>query len=387
MRLIDFDPRHLRRFDIILSVLVFGMMLCGMMVIWGVRGVEWSKAITAHHQLVMIGMGAVVFLVCCFVDLKTLEWAAWGLYVICIGALAALFFIGHSSGGAQAWLKIGSMTIQPAEFAKIVTVIVLASYLANNRERLEHVSGLIGPALIVAPPFILTILHNDTGTALVFAPVFLVMVFMAGVPKRILVGFFVVFFLATLIALPNLQDYQLKRISHVLGPRLSRPLISVLDRDPEKILADVQDRTGSGWQSYQTRVALGSGQIFGKGWRKGTQTQMRWLPSADKDTVFASLSEQFGMLGCLILAVGYMLIVYRGSRIALNARDMFCSLMVMGLLTIFMVHIIINVGMNVDLLPIIGVPLPFVSYGGSFLIALSIMFGLIVNVGMRKFIY
>lgn len=387
MRLLDFDPRQLRRFDIILAGLIFGLMVTGMLVVWGVTGADWAHAYAARHQMLMIAAGALAFLVCCFVDLKTLEWASWIIYLLCLGLLVATFFVGHSSGGARAWIKIAGFQLQPAEFAKIATVVALAAYLANNRAQIERVSGLIPPALIVALPFLLTIFHNDTGTALVFGPIFLVMIYMAGIPKRMLVAFFILLTLATVIALPNLQNYQLKRISHVLGPRLSRPLIVALKRDPDQILASIKDKSGSGWQSHQTRVALGSGRVFGKGWGQGTQTKMDWLPSADKDTVFASLAEQFGMFGCLLLAVGYSLIVWRGSRIALNARDMFCSLMVVGLLTIFVIHIIVNIGMNVDLLPIIGIPLPFVSYGGSFLLALSIMFGLIVNVGMRKFIY
>lgn len=390
MRFIDFDPRQLHRFDLILAALVFGLMLCGVFVIWGVSGAEWAKADFARRQLVRVAIGLAVFFVCCFIDLKTLELGSWVLYVLCLLALGGLLVAGHESGGAMAWYRIGTSTIQPAEFAKIATVLVLASYLASNRDQMRQIGGLIVPGLIVAPPFLLVVLQNDTGTALIFAPVLLVMIYMAGMQKRILGGLFIVLMLGAVIALPNLKDYQLARIAHVMGPRLSRPMFTALNRNPDEILARVQDNRGLSWQSQQTLMTLGSGRVAGKGWGKMTETSMTamgFLPSKDKDTVFASLGEQFGMIGCLLVILGYALIIWRGARIALNARDMFCSLMVVGLLTVFIVHIIINVGMNVDLLPIIGIPLPFLSYGGSFILALSVMFGLIVNVGMRKFIY
>ncbi len=398
MRIFEFEPRQLRRFDFLLALLMVAMMVWGFFVIWGVTGAEWSKATFARKDLLYACVGFVAFLICCFLDLKTLEWASWIIYAICLLALIGVYFFGHEVQGAKAWYSIFGVTIQPAEFMKIATVMVLANYMANNRPYIERISVFLKALILIAIPAAITVkAQNDTGTALTFGPIFLVMVFMAGVPKRILVGFFGLIALAVFgvllaaymgaFSIGAKHDYQLQRISHVLGPTLSRPLIVALHRDPEKIFKAVQDVSRSGYQSQQARVAMGSGQIFGKGWGKGTQTKMSWLPSAHKDTIFASLCEQFGMMGCMLLLLGYSLMVWRCARISLQARDMFCSLLAIGLTTIFVVHIIVNAGMNVDLLPVIGIPLPFMSYGGSFLVALCIMFGLIVDVGMRKFIY
>jgi rod shape determining protein RodA len=386
MRLFHVDPSQLRRFDFVLAILVLGLSLCGVLLIWGSGGQEWAESTNARKQLVWLSLGAVVFLLCCFLEIRTLEWASWPLYVLCLLLLVGLFVKGYLSQGALAWYKIGpTIRIQPSEIAKIATVLALAAYLSRGRTEKLDFGGLFTSALIAGAPAALTIMQNDLGTAVMFFPLFLAMVFMAGVRKRVLVGVLAVLLVAAAAALPRVKDYHVERVAQVLGPRLSRPLIVALDRDPAKIW----DRAGaySELHMLQARVTLGSGQLKGKGWGRGTQTPLRWLYAHDTDFIYASMGEQFGFMGCAALVFLYAVMVWRGSVIALDARDMFCSLMVVGLLTVFVVHAIVNLGVALGLLPVIGVPLPFLSYGGSFLLTQFAVFGLIVNVGMRQFLY
>ena len=384
MRLFEIDPRQLRRFDLWLTVLMFGLSLAGALAIWGSYGQEVLSA-SAKRQLVWIALGAGVFLVCCFLDLKTVEWAGYPLYGLCLLLLAGLFFWGRQIEGARSWYKMGSIHFQPSELMKIAVVVVLASHLSRCRSQLRHARGLLIPAAIAGVPCLLTMMQNDSGTAIVFVPIFMIMIYMAGAQKRVLGALVVVALLGGAIALPRMHPYQLARISAVLGKRFSDQVMPALGQNPEEIWQIAERR--SKFHSEQARIALGSGQIVGKGWGQGTQTRLKWLPQFHTDFIYASLGEQFGFVGCALLALAYAVMVWRGARIALEARDMFSSLMVVGLLTIFVAHVILNLGMAVDLLPIIGLPLPFLSYGGSFLLALFALFGLVVNVGMRKFLY
>ena len=384
MRLFDVNQRQVQRFDLWLALLVVGLSVFGVFLLRGSIGSE-SLMVLARRQLMWIALGAAILVVCCFLDLKTVEVVSYPLYAFCLLLLVGLFFLGHGSGGAHAWYKVGHHQIQPSEFAKILTVVVLASHLSRFRTQLGRVTGLTVPALIVGVPALLTLLQNDTGTAIVFIPIFLTMIYMAGVPKRILGALAIAALLAAVIVLPRMHAYQLARISTVLGRRLSDPLMQAIGRNPEEIWRLAESK--SVWHGEQARIALGSGRLFGKGWGQGTQTGLGWVPRFYTDSIFAPLGEQFGFVGCALLLAAYAFIALRGARIALDARDMFSSLLVVGLLTIFVVHVLINLGMAVDLLPIIGLPLPFLSYGGSFLLTLFVLFGLILNVGMKKYLY
>ncbi|MCX7014196.1 MAG: FtsW/RodA/SpoVE family cell cycle protein [Candidatus Sumerlaeota bacterium] len=384
MRLFDVSQRHLRRFDLWLALIVFGLSVFGVFLLWGAFGGETFVGY-ARRQLMWIALGGAILAACCFLDLKTVEVISYPLYALCLLLLVGLLFLGHGSGGAHAWYRFGRVQIQPSEFAKILTVIVLASHLSRFRSQLGRPAGLVVPALIVGVPALLTILQNDTGTALVFLPILLTMIYMAGVPKRILGALAIVALLAAVIALPRMHPYQLARISTVLGKRFSDPLMQAIGRNPEDIWRKAE--SASRWHSEQARIALGSGRLFGKGWGKGTQTSLALVPRFYTDSIYAPLGEQFGFVGCALLLAAYAFLAVRAARIALDARDMFSSLLVVGLLTIFAAHVLINLGMAVDLLPIIGLPLPFLSYGGSFLLTLFVLFGLILNVGMKKYLY
>ncbi len=369
-----------------MAATVLVLAVAGALIIYGAGGAEGAAAAKVKKQLIIVCLGIIVFLVCCVLDLKTVELGGWLFYGIVLAMLVGLIFLGKIAHGAQSWYLIGPVSVQPSEYAKIAVVLALAAYLCKKQGQLVRLRSLLIPGLIVGAPAGLTLKQNDLGTASIFAPIFLVMLFVAGIRKRALIPLLIAGAICFAAALPHLKSYHLARIAIVLDKRLTGLLMPAIGHDPAKIWKIVEDN-GVAWQRDQTLIALGSGRVLGKGWGAGTQTALKWVPLWHNDMVFSGLGEQFGFAGCILILAAYALLTYRSARIALNANDMFGSLLVAGLLTIFVTHIFMNIGMALNMLPIIGLPLPFLSSGGSFLVAMFIVFGLIANVGMKKFLY
>ena len=221
--------------------------------------------------------------------------------------------------------------------------------------------------LLVAVPTLLILKQPDIGTAALFLPALFIMLFICGARKRVLITLMVLFLAGAGAMYPFLKPYQKQRIAIFLHPG--------------------SDALNRGYNIIQAKIALGSGQLMGKGWKKGTQTALQFLPEHHTDFIFSSLGEQFGYLGCMGLLMLYGVLIARGIRIARDAQDFFGCYLVIGLLAIFVIHILVNVGMSVGLLPVTGLTLPFISYGGSSLLTNFLLFGLVVNVGMRKFMF
>jgi rod shape determining protein RodA len=387
MRIFDFTPSRLGRFDFVLAALTLALALAGALIIYGAGGAEGSAAAAkAQKHSIFICLGVAAFLICCLLDIKTVELGSWPFYGIVLAMLFGLIFLGESSHGARSWYRFGPLSVQPSEYAKIAAVLALASYLGRRPGRIERFRSLLIPLAIAGAPAALTLKQNDLGTASIFAPVFLVMVFAAGIRKRVLIPMLIAGVVCAAAALPHLKPHHLMRIAVVLDKRMTGVVMPAIGHDPAKIWKMVIDNGGT-WQRDQTLIALGSGKVFGKGWGAGTQTALDWVPFWYNDMVFSGLGEQFGFAGCMLVLAAYVLLVWRGARIARDSNDLFGALLVTGLLTIFVSHIFMNIGMALNLLPIIGLPLPFLSSGGSFLVSMFIVFGLIANVGMRKFLY
>ncbi len=306
------------------------------------------------------------------------------MYILSLLLLIGLFFFGVTQNNALSWYDIGPVNFQPSEFAKIATILLLASVFSRGREQPRQGPWFAAGFVIAGLPAALTLKQNDTGTALVFAPILLAMLYMAGLRKRFFTGLLIAGLLAGAIALPRLKNYHLGRLYQAAGPQIGAMLVKAANRDLEQIESSLK---ASDYHMKQARITLGSGRLSGKGWGKGTQSSHAFLAQARNDFIFACLGEQFGMIGCLAVALCFAFLVWRGARAARAARDMFGSLMVVGLLTIFVVHAAVNIGVAVDLLPIIGLPLPFFSYGGTFLVMQMAVFGLIINAGSRRYPY
>ncbi len=383
------------------------------------------------------GISLVVFIGAVAIPYRWLKALGWGAYLFLLGALVWLFCAGHygfnpggyakTINGACSWFDVpvpglGLVRVQPAEFAKIALVLVLSHWLAWRRERLTSVWECIVPVVLMAIPGLLVCSQPDFGSFAIFLPLPFILLFVAGLPWRIvwptvLISLVLIvsgtYYLATAKEVPFMRQYALARIQVFLkgpiseainpiasilnppgieqvlyGPSASAPTLPSATEDAEKNSADEQKKKVTkgkkDYQLYQAELALGSGQITGKGWRKGTQTQMRFLPDFWTDFVFSSLGEQFGLIGCLSLLALYLFILWRSVRIAILNEDPFGRYLVCGLISIVLLHVYLNVGMSTRLLPQTGLPLPLITYGGSFLATNYLIFGLIANVSMRR---
>ncbi|HRU55273.1 MAG TPA: FtsW/RodA/SpoVE family cell cycle protein, partial [Candidatus Sumerlaeia bacterium] len=253
---------------------------------------------------------------------------------------------------------------QPSEFAKIVVTICLAHFLAWKEKPVASLWDLIAPAAIVGIPVFLILQEPDFGTAVLFFPLFLIMLYAGGASRRLILLCILMTVWAALLAYPMLKPYQKARIKVFLNPE--------------------HDTKWHGYNIRQAEISLGSGGIYGKGWKQGTQTKLGFLPERHTDFIFSTLGEQFGFSGCVLLVFLYAIAAWRAGRIAMRARDKFGRLLVTGLISLFLIHIIFNIGMSLRFFPVTGLPLPLFSYGGSFLLTNFIMFGIVQSVGVKK---
>ncbi len=274
--------------------------------------------------------------------------------------------MGHNAMGATRWFKLGPITIQPSEIMKLSTVFALARYFYNiEAEEIGKIKFLIIPILLIAVPACFIFYQPDLGTGAILCLVGASVLFLAGVKmwKFISVG------IATLVAIPFawsflLYDYQKQRVLTFLNPK--------------------NDPLGSGYNIIQSKIAIGSGGFAGKGYLNGTQGQLNFLPEKQTDFIFTMLSEELGFLGSVFTIIIYSAIIAIGISIATKTKHQYGRLLVMGIINIFFVHMFINMGMVMGLIPVVGAPLPFVSYGGTIMATMMIGFGLVLNVDLHK---
>ncbi|MCY3929051.1 MAG: rod shape-determining protein RodA [Acidobacteria bacterium] len=319
------------------------------------------------RQSLWIALGVVVMLVAALVDYNVLlRYAIW-IYVVAVLVLAAVTFFGHEAGGARSWIGIGGLGGQPSDFCKIATVLLLARRLAESQAPVPPRGGLWVTAAICALPVLLIARQPDMGGALMFVPALAAMAVVTGVSLRsALVAFGAALALVAALWVFALPDYQKTRVLSYLQPQA--------------------DPLGSGYQVRQSRIAVGSGQALGKGYGEGTQSNLRFLPTPHTDFVFAVLAEEYGFAGVTLVMALFLLYLGNGVRIALSARDPAGLLLVVGLLAFLTGYVLYNTAMVVGLLPITGIPLPFLSYGGSFMLFCCAATGLMIGLDLRRFV-
>jgi len=286
------------------------------------------------------------------------------LYLIIISVLALLFVIGHSIRGAQSWLSFGGLSLQPADIMKLILVMMLAKYFSKRHIEIADIRHIIISGLYAFIPFAAILVQPDFGSALVVFLIWLGMILVSGVSKKHLLLLLLVAAFSFIFAWSFLlHPYQKERIRTFIHP-----------------LADIR---GSGYNAFQSTIAVGSGQIFGKGVGNGTQSRLKFLPEYQTDFIFAAFAEEWGLIGVLIVFTLFGAIFWRILANALVGATNFETLFGLGLVVMLLAHFIINVGMNIGILPITGLPLPFMSYGGSHL--LVEFAGLGILMGMRKY--
>lgn len=318
------------------------------------------------RQLAFVGVGLVAALIAASVHYRLLLSFAPLAYAVAQVLLVLVLFLGHEAGGATGWFRIAGFGFQPSEFAKLATVLMLARYLASVGERYLGAVEIAIAVAIVALPMVLTVLEPDLGGAAMFVPILAGLLLTAGVRWRLVVAaFLVALAVGTLGWSVAMQDYQKERVLTFLDPA----------RDP----------AGAGYQARQAKIAVGSGELAGKGYRQGSQSQLRFLPARHTDFILAVLAEEWGFLGVaavLLLYAGYL---GSGATIALRAADRAGILLAVGLLSVAAFHVLYNSAMVIGLVPITGIPLPFLSYGGSFMLINWTAAGLLLGIDARRY--
>ena len=356
--------RLFARFDFILFIVISLITIYGAFAIHGAVYNVPGLSKFSEKQIMWFFAALPIFLIISFLDYEWVRHLCWPMYLICIIVLVLLLFYGHKVKGARSWFAIGAYRIQPSEFAKIVVTICLAHFLAWKEKPVASLWDLIAPAAIVGIPVFLILQEPDFGTAVLFFPLFLIMLYAGGASRRLILLCILMTVWAALLAYPMLKPYQKARIKVFLNPE--------------------HDTKWHGYNIRQAEISLGSGGIYGKGWKQGTQTKLGFLPERHTDFIFSTLGEQFCFSGCVLLVFLYAIAAWRAGRIAMRARDKFGRLLVTGLISLFLIHIIFNIGMSLRFFPVTGLPLPLFSYGGSFLLTNFIMFGIVQSVGVKK---
>ncbi len=318
------------------------------------------------HQLLWIAVSFMVFFAFSFVDFRFLKRTdvLVALFIIFSSVLTLLFVVGQATNGSQSWFDFGFFSFQPSDMMKLVVILLLSKYFSRRHVEIRNIKHIFISGLYAFIPFMLVFLQPDFGSAMIIAFIWFGMALVSGISKRhlmIVVGLGIVMF--GLLWGFVFKDYQKNRILNFIYP-----------------LSDV---TGSGYNVYQSTIAVGSGQIFGKGVGFGTQSRLKFLPEYQTDFIFSAYAEEWGFVGCLLLFILWGLIIW---RVLLNANlgaTNFEILFGLGFAIYLMSHFIINIGMNIGVMPVAGIPLPFMSYGGSHL--LTEFMGLGILMGMRTY--
>jgi rod shape determining protein RodA len=364
-----FDRRLFINFDWTLLLIVLGISLIGLLNLYstGYNQVYPKQDFVYVRQLQWIVVGFVFMAAAFCIDYRNISRYAYLIYGLSILLLLVVFFYGYATRGSQRWILLGGFSFQPSELVKLTMILALAKYFDHYRSIEScRLKDLWIPFLIMLVPFLLILRQPDLGTAMVLFIIFSSMVLFIGVHWKSLTWSALIGVLLIPAGWFFLRDYQKERIMTLVNP----------DTDP----------LGSGYHVIQSIIAIGSGGMAGKGFLKGTQTQLRFLPERHTDFVFSVFAEEWGFMGGMLLLVLFMSLILWGLKIALHARDYTGSLIAVGIASLIFWEVFINIGMVLGILPIVGIPLPFFSYGGSSTVVLMTCIGLLLNVSMRRFI-
>ena len=357
---------HLKKIDWLLMLSVLLLLVIGLITLYSIRSNDSVNYF--QRQLLFASVGFFLIILISFFDyriLKNYSPILILLYLVALALLIAVLIIGAKTRGVLGWIKLGPINFQPVEFIKLVLVLMLSKYFSTRHIEMYRIRHIIVSGIYVVVPFILISLQPDLGSALILISIWIGIMLVAGIKIRHLI---ILAFLAIIIFVGSwfwlLKDYQQNRIISFLNPQ--------------------SDPYGHGYNVVQSLIAVGSGGISGLGMEKATQGQLDFLPEQQADFIFATFAEQWGLIGVAILFIIYGFMFYRMILISINSSNNFARLFVSGVLIMIFIQIIINIGMNMSLLPVIGIPLSLISYGGSNLIVVLISFGIIQSIKVRS---
>ena len=325
-------------------------------------------------QIISICIGLVVFLISLNFEYNIFSKYYRQIYVFTILMLIAVLIFGHEAGGAKSWFKFPVIgTFQPSEVAKILLILSYAQFLDARRGHLNTLWELIQAFMFFVPPVLLILMQPDMGSAMVFLAIMIGMLFMAGANWKWLLGIFGGGLVAGIGYIIGIWKFGWW--SPLMKHQLNRFLV---------LFDSTIDRQGVGWNAWQAKIAIGNGGFFGQGIGSGTQSAGDFLPEQWTDFIFAVLCEELGFIGASVILIMFGVLLYRGIKIAMTSRDFYGSLVAIGVVTMFFFHVFENVGMNIGIMPIAGIPLPFISYGGSAVLANFMGIALLENIYMRR---
>lgn len=362
----------LKKIDWPFAALIFCLNIIGLFNLYSATHGPLSHEVESLFisQIMWLMIGWSLFFVVTLVDYQVVSRIAYLVYFLNLSAILYVTFFGKVALGAQRWIDFGFFRYQPSETMKLAMIVVLSKLFAQKAIDLDGmgVKDLIVPLILFMIPFGLVVEQPDLGTAMMIAAISGTIIFFMQV-KRWILGSLV---LVLAFALPmvwsyGLRDYQKARITNFLNPGA--------------------DPLGSGYNSIQSKIAVGSGQWVGKGFRQGTQSQLEFLPERHTDFIYSVLSEEFGFVGSMLTIILFLFLFLVGLRIASTARDKFGTLLCVGVLAYMFWHMAVNIGMVIGLLPIVGVPLPLLSYGGSSMLTTMAGMGLVSSVAYRRYIF
>ncbi len=360
-----------KRLDLNFAFVILALHLIGLINLYsathGIHETDTSRLFWT--QILWIGAGWLAYFGMTLLDYKVFIRAAYIFYGLNLLALVGVMVFGTTSYGAQRWLDLGFFRYQPSETMKLALVLVFAKiYSERSRSDKLGFRDLLFPGFLLFIPFALTVRQPDLGTALLLVMITAVLMFFIGVKRSVLITAIVLGAVATpLVWNFGLKPYQKNRVLTFLSPG--------------------SDPRGTGYNSIQSRIAVGSGRILGKGFRKGTQSQLEFLPERHTDFIFSVLSEEHGFIGSVTSVGLFLVLMLMGIKIASQARDKYGAFIVVGVLCYLFWHVFVNIGMVIGLLPIVGVPLPLLSYGGSSMLATMAGLGLISSVAYRRYLF
>ena len=361
-----------KKIDWNLALLILALNVIGLLNLFSATHGPHSQDIQPLflNQIIWLVAGWSLFFIVTFIDYQIVSKLAYVIYFLNLGAVLYTTFFGAVALGAQRWIDLGFMRYQPSETMKLALIVILARILSTKSVLGSGLSirGLIWPLLLMLVPFVLIVKQPDLGTALLIAGISCTMLLFMKIRRWILMVVFVGGVFAAPIAWNYvLRDYQKDRIRNFISP--------------------TNDPRGSGYNSIQSKIAVGSGKLFGKGFRKGTQSQLEFLPERHTDFIYSVLSEEFGLIGSLLVLALFSALFVIIIRVATTARDKFGALLTVGVMAYIFWHMFINMGMVIGLLPIVGVPLPLLSYGGSSMLTTMLGLGFISAVAYRRYIF
>jgi len=364
------DRRLVQNFDWGLLGVTLLLALFGFLTLYSATATvsNGSQQMIYVKQIIWFCGGFVVMVMAFMINYKLLDRWADIIYIFCIILLLSVLIFGKFVAGSRRWLVFGPLSIQPSELAKVAIIIVLAKYYSNvaSPKGLQF-RELLKPLVYTGIPFLLIVKQPDLGTAMLLAFIALSMTVFVKIEKKTyywLLG-------SAMVCAPLvwfiLKDYQKKRILTFFNP----------DRDP----------LGAGYHIIQSKIAIGSGMITGKGYLEGTQNALSFLPEQHTDFIFSVLAEEWGFLGTTVLLFLFFMLIFLGLKIAHGSKDPFGTMLAFGITSMIFFHVFINIGMVMGLMPVVGVTLPLISYGGSSLMTIMVSIGLLISISIRRFMF